>query len=145
MLKKMLDDLKNSINTTLRGLSLGVAALLTGFVALCFLCAAAFIFILDRYGPIEACLAGAGAFLLVAIVLVIWRLALRRRAKRRAETAKSAMQVALMDPMVIAAGIQIVRTIGIKRLVPLLAIAGVALGLLTRPANQNKSDKPDKQ
>src|SRR5579863_2589427 len=133
MLKKMLDDLKNSINTTLRGLSLGVAALLTGFVALCFLCAAAFIFILDRYGPIEACLAGAGAFLLVAIVLVIWRLALRRRAKRRAETAKSAMQVALMDPMVIAAGIQIVRTIGIKRLVPLLAIAGVALGLLTRP------------
>jgi hypothetical protein len=36
----------------------------------------------------------------------------------------------LADPMMVAAGIQIVRAIGVKKLIPLLAVGGLALGLL---------------
>jgi hypothetical protein len=37
----------------------------------------------------------------------------------------------LADPAMIAVALQVGRSIGFKRLVPLLAIAGVALGLST--------------
>ena len=40
----------------------------------------------------------------------------------------------LTDPMVVAAGLQIVRAIGIKRLLPILAIGGVALGIMASRA-----------
>ena len=36
----------------------------------------------------------------------------------------------LADPMVVAAGLQLIRTIGIKKLIPLLAVGGLALGLM---------------
>jgi thiamine monophosphate synthase len=41
------------------------------------------------------------------------------------------MQAALSDPMVLAAGLQIVRNIGLKRIIiPIVAIGGIALGLM---------------
>jgi hypothetical protein len=46
------------------------------------------------------------------------------------ETTKSAMQTALADPMLVAAGIQVIRAIGIKKLLPILAVGGLALGFL---------------
>jgi hypothetical protein len=36
----------------------------------------------------------------------------------------------LADPMLVAAGIQVMRAIGIKKLIPILAVGGLALGLL---------------
>ena len=55
----------------------------------------------------------------------------KRQVKARAaETAKSGLQTALADPMLVATGIQIVRAIGIKRLIPILAVGGLALGFL---------------
>ena len=40
------------------------------------------------------------------------------------------MQTALADPMLVAAGIQVIRAIGIKKLIPILAVGGLALGFL---------------
>ena len=54
----------------------------------------------------------------------------REAEERAAKAAKSAMHSALADPMLITAGLQVVRAIGIKRLVPILAVAGVALGVM---------------
>jgi len=85
------------------------------------------VFVLQKYGPIEACLTGAGVF--------SWsryrgRAATSRartsRARARpaaAETRKSAVHSALADPMLVAAGIQVIRAIGIKKLIPILAVA----------------------
>ena len=47
-----------------------------------------------------------------------------------AENEKSALQTALADPMLVATGIQIIRAIGIKKLLPILAVGGLALGLM---------------
>jgi hypothetical protein len=59
-----------------------------------------------------------------------------RARKRAAETAKSAVHTALADPMLVAAGIQVIRAIGVRKLVPILAVGGLALGLL---ASRNSS------
>lgn len=46
--------------------------------------------------------------------------------------AKSAFATAMSDPMMVAAGLQIVRAVGVKRLLPLLAVGGIAFGLMAQ-------------
>lgn len=69
---------------------------------------------------------------LVATLLAAISYSVRKRQikKKPVEAAKSTMQSALSDPMVLAAGLQIVRTIGLKRIIPIVAIGGIALGLM---------------
>ncbi|MGZ6175722.1 MAG: hypothetical protein ACXWNB_07800 [Candidatus Binataceae bacterium] len=134
MFQRMIDDFKDSTGTTLRLTSLAAAAALALFVTTSFLCAAAFVFVLRKYGLIEACLAGAGVFFVVTLIAAASYMVRKNQAEARAahaaEHAKSAVQTALADPMLVAAGIQVIRAVGIKRLIPILAVAGLALGFL---------------
>ena len=63
MLQRFIDDLKDSTGTALRLTSLAAAAAVALFITTAFLCAAAFVFVLEKYGPVEACLTGAAIFL----------------------------------------------------------------------------------
>lgn len=129
---RMIDDLKESTGVAIRMTSLAAAIALALFVTISFLCAAAFTYVLQTYGLIEACLTGAAIFLVIALIGIVIYAIRKHQARRHAEeTAKSALHTALADPMVIAAGIQAARAIGVKRLVPLLAVAGLALGMLS--------------
>jgi hypothetical protein len=137
MFQRLADDLKDSTGTALRLTSLAAAAALALFITISFLCAAAFVFMLQRYGLVEACLTGAGVFLIVAVIAAGCYIVRKNQVKARAaETAKSAVQTALADPMLVAAGIQVIRAIGVKKLIPILAVGGLALGLL---ASRNSS------
>jgi hypothetical protein len=92
---------------------------------------------LQRYGLVEACLTGAGVFFVVTVIAAGCYMVDKNQVKARtAETAKSAVQTALADPMLVAAGIQVIRAIGVKKLIPILAVGGLALGLL---ASRNSS------
>jgi hypothetical protein len=131
MFQRMIDDFKESTGTTLRLTSLAAAAAVALFITTCFLCAAAFMFVLQRYGPIEACLAGAAVFFVVAAIAAGSYMIRKRQIQVRAEkAAKAAANSPLLDPTMVAIGIQVARAVGFKRLVPILAIGGVALGLL---------------
>jgi hypothetical protein len=131
MFARMIDDFKESTRSALRLTSLAVATGVAVFITISFLCAAAFIYVLQSYGPIQACLTGAGIFLLVALIAASLYLARKNTVRARTEeTAKSAVHTALADPMLVAAGIQVIRAIGIKKLIPILAVGGLALGLL---------------
>jgi hypothetical protein len=131
MFAHMIDGFKESAGSALRLTSLATAVAVAGFVALSFLCAAAFVYMLQTYGPIQACLTGAGIFLVVALVAAAFYVARSNRARARpAETPRSAVHTALADPMLVAAGLQVIRAIGIKMLIPILAVGGLALGLL---------------
>lgn len=143
MLHKLMDDFRDSTGMALRLTSLAAAAALCLFITLGFLCAAAFVYVLDRYGMLQACLAGAGVFFAAAIVAAIWYAVRKRQIKRKpVEAAKSGFQAALSDPILLATGLQVVRTIGIKRMIPLLAIGGIALGLMAgrRETQDDSSD-----
>lgn len=130
MFQRMIDDIKDSTGAALRLTSLAMAAAFALFVTTCFLCAAAFMFALERCGAIEACLAGAAVFFAVAAVAAGSYMVRKHQAGVRAErTAKAAANAPLFNPAMVAVGIQVARAIGIKRVVPILAIGGVALGL----------------
>jgi hypothetical protein len=135
MFQRMIDDFKASTGTAVRQTSLVAIAGLALFITTSFLCAAGFVVVLDKYGLVQACLAGAGLFFIVALIAAISYMIRKRQIEARAaERAKAAAQAAthnlLADPMLVATGLQLVRAIGVKRLLPLLAVGGLALGIL---------------
>jgi hypothetical protein len=137
MFQRMIDDFKDSTGSMLRLSFLVAATAVALFVTTSFLCAAAFIFVLEKYGLIQACLTGAGIFFVVTLIAAGSYMVRKRQVKAEvADTAKSAVQTALADPMLVAAGIQVIRAIGIKKLIPILAVGGLALGFL---ASRNSS------
>lgn len=145
MLKGIIDDLKNSTGNSLRMTSLMALAGFAGFVALCFLSAAAFIAVMQRYGVIKACLTIAGIFVLIAAIFAQVYATKQKRARERAAAAaraaaRAAANAPLIDPMMVATGIQIARTLGLKKVIPLLALVGVALGYM---ANRNSAASDD--
>jgi hypothetical protein len=129
--QRIIDDFKASASSAMRLSSLAAIAGIALFIALSFLCAAAFIAVMDVYGLVYACLTGAAMFLLVALIVIAVYAMLKRQAEARAaERAKSAAHSLLADPILLATGLQIARAVGIKRLIPILAVGGLALGLL---------------
>jgi len=139
MFQRIIDGISASTGTTVRLTSLAAGAAFALFITTCFLCAAAFISVLEKYGPVQACLAGAGVFFLLTVAAAVSYWAYKRQLRKAAHiaaerAAKSAAQSMLADPMLLAAGLQIVRAIGIKRLLPILAIGGVALGIMASRA-----------
>jgi hypothetical protein len=131
MLQRIIDDVRTSTGSALRQTSLAAMAAICLFITIAFLCAAAFIAVLHRYGPVEACFAGAAIFFLVTLIAVgVYWVRKREIEARAAARAKAAANSLLSDPALLATGIQLVRLVGVKRLVPILAIGGLALGLM---------------
>lgn len=146
MFQRLIDDIRDSTGTVVRLTSLAAAAAMALLVTTAFLCAAAFVFVLEKYGPVEACLAGAAIFFVLTLIAAGSYMARKKqieaRAARAAQAAKSTAQTMLADPMLVAAGIQVVRAIGVKRLIPILAVGGLALGFLASRANSAASEAP---
>jgi hypothetical protein len=127
---RIVDEFKETTSSALRQASLISAVALALFITAGFLCAAAFVFVLENYGAVAACLAGAGIFLIVAAIAAAIYAVRKRQIAARARQRARTMAHLFADPMVIATGLQIVRAVGVKRLIPLIAIGGVALGFL---------------
>jgi hypothetical protein len=95
--------------------------------------------------PIVACLVLGGIFLLIIIIAAIAFANLRRRRAQRARLARAnAAAQWWRDPAVIATGLQIARTLGIGRTLPLVLLGAFAMGLvLSRPgAGSGESPGP---
>jgi hypothetical protein len=137
MFQRIIDDFKEQAGSALRLTSLAAIAAVALFITTSFLCAAAFVVVLERYGLTQACLAGAALFFIVAMIAAGSYMVRKRqiearareRAKERAKEARSALH-SLSDPRVVATGLQVIRAIGFKRLIPILAVGGLALGFL---------------
>jgi hypothetical protein len=135
MFQRMIDDFKEQTGSALRQSSLAAVAALSLFITTSFLCAAAFVVVLEKYGLMQACLAGAALFFIVTMIAagsyMVRKHQIEVRARERAkDAARSALHNSLADPMVVATGLQVIRAIGIKRLIPILAVGGLALGFL---------------
>src|SRR5437667_11131322 len=100
MFQRMIDDFKEQTGSALRQASLASVAALALFITTSFLCAAAFVVVLDKYGPMQACLAGAALFFIVAMIAAGSYMArkhqIEARARERAkERAKDGVRSAL--------------------------------------------------
>jgi len=150
MFQRMIDDFRESTGSALRLTSLAAAAAIALFVTTSFLCAAAFVFVLEKYGLVQACLTGAGVFFVVTLIAAACYMVRKNAAEARAaraaelaaENAKAAMHSALADPMLVAAGLQVIRAIGVKKLIPILAVGGLALGLLATRNTSGSREAP---
>jgi len=131
MLQRFIDDFRISTGTALRQTSLAAMAAVCLFITTAFLCAAAFIAVLNHYGPVEACFTGAAIFFVITLIAAGTYMVRKRQIEARAAArAKAAANSLLADPALIVTGIQIVRALGVKRLIPILAVGGLALGLM---------------
>jgi hypothetical protein len=123
---------KNDARGALWLLVVAIASFVTATVTVGFLCAAVFVIVLQRYGLVTACLAGAGVFLVATMALLgtysIYVVRSRRNAQARAALEPPPLST-LADPRVILVGLQIVQAIGFKRLLPIFAIGGAAFAL----------------
>ena len=107
MFQRMIDDFKESTGTALRLTSLAGVAVLALLVTTSFLCAAAFVYVLQNYGLVQACLTGAAVFFVVTLIAAGCYMVRKNRVKARAaEAAKSAAHSPLADPMLVATGLQ---------------------------------------
>ncbi len=139
---------------TRTGLSSGLliwAALVVVFGTLTavFIPLIAFIWLAERFNPLIAAVALAGFFLLVTIVALICCLRSRRRTIERAELALAARRHTVwLDPKLVGGAIQASRTVGWRKLVPLLAVglvaAGVGMEWFGRDKTDVESDEQDK-
>ena len=122
MFERIFDRWKKDASGALLLGVIAAASIVTATVAVSFLCAAAFVVALDRYGLVDACLAGAGVFLVATMALLgtyaIYVARRRRNAQARAALEPPALSP-LADPRLILAGLQIVQAIGFKRLLPI--------------------------
>jgi membrane associated rhomboid family serine protease len=140
MALRIVDELKDATASTLRQASLISAAALALAIAAGFLCAAAFVFVLQSYGAVAACLVLAGIFLLIAIIAAVTYTVRKRQLEARARERRTKAAHLLADPVVLTTGLQIARAVGLKRLIPLIAVGGVALGFLaTRSTPREKA------
>jgi hypothetical protein len=110
----------------------------------------AFIWLAERYDPLTAAAALAGFFLLVTIIALTSCLWSRRRTIERAELALAARRnAAWLDPKLVRGVIQVSRTVGWRKLVPLLALgifaAGVGMEWFGRDKTELESDEQDRE
>jgi len=110
-----------------------VVALLCATITLVFLLASAFIALADAYSPLTAGLVLFGVFLLAAILAGVLCMTSHHR---NTEDAKRALAVrsapALwMQPKLLGIGVDVIRSIGLRKIVP-LAAAGILAGGLAR-------------
>jgi heme/copper-type cytochrome/quinol oxidase subunit 2 len=120
---------KEQINSVIRTAILGVIAAAAGMTAFLFAVVAAFLWTQQRYDSIIASGVVGGMFLLVAVIALIVLFVSRRRAeerqKRQEAAAANAAPSWLADPAVLLTALQVIRTIGLGKLIP-IALTGIA-------------------
>jgi len=148
MFERLFARLRAQAANSLRMAAIVSACLIAAGVTFGFLCAAAFIAALYAYGPIYACLIGAGAFFVGTLFLLALYAALKARGRRiaeeEAERARAEAQAAspLADPRLILTGLQIAQAVGVRRLIPLIAVGAAAFALAARSANGRQAARP---
>ncbi len=116
------------LETALRTAVYGSMAAAAGIAAFLFFVIAAFLWTQQRYDTIVACGVGAGFFLLVAVVALVTLAISRRRVAKAEEEAASAVPGWLADPAALLMAVQVARSIGLTRLLPLALAAIAAFG-----------------
>jgi hypothetical protein len=120
------------------GALLGVVS---GAMTFVFLLVAAFVWLAARYDPLSAGLGLGALFLLIAIVALAYSLWLRRRTIERAEFALAARRnTPWLDPKLVGGAIALSRTIGLRKMVPLLAMGFLVAGIAMQWSGRERPD-----
>ena len=135
MFEKIYDRLRREVRSALVLFALVAACLAAAAIAAGFLCAAGFIYALNQLGPIYACLIAFGVFFFGTVILVAalaaWSVR-RRRIER--EEMRRLPHIAPRRPSPPALGLQVVQSVGVGRLLPIMALGALAFALASGSA-----------
>ena len=113
--------------------------------AFAFLCVAAYAWLALQMGSVNAGLVMAAIFFVIAIVGLIVCLLARRRARERAILERAARAHApswLLDPKILATAVQVGRSLGWQRVIP-LALVGFMVAQWAREHRAQSSEPPE--
>jgi hypothetical protein len=120
-----------------------VIVALAASTAFAFLCVAAFAWLSLQIGSVYAALVMAAIFVAIAIIGLMVCLLARRRARERAILERAARAHApswLLDPKILATAVQVGRSLGWQRAIP-LALVGIMVAQWARE-HRAQSDEP---
>ncbi len=120
---------------------IAVAAL----TAFAFLCVAAYAWLSLQMSSVYAGLVMAAVFVLIALVGLVVCLLKRRRARERAILERAARAHApswLLDPKILATAVQVGRSLGWQRVIP-LALVGIMVAQWAREHRAQSSEPPE--
>jgi hypothetical protein len=123
-------------------LAIVVFAAMTAFA---FLCVAAYAWLALQMGSVNAGLVMAAIFAVIAIVGLIIGLLARRRARERAILERAARAHApswLLDPKILATAVQVGRSLGWQRVIP-LALVGIMAAQWARERRAHGDDSAE--
>jgi len=104
----------------------------------------AFIWLADRYSPLTAALILTAFFLLVTIIALIACQIIRSRNVEEARVALAARaQQPWIDPRYLGVALQVGKTVGMRRLLPLIGVGLLAAGLAKEWSNAKKPADDD--
>lgn len=130
---------KSGLNSALVvGALIGLVSAAVTFV---FLLVAAFVWLARRFDPLVAGLVLGGIFLLITIFALGYALWSQRRTAQRAKLALvSRQRTSWLDPKLLAGALEVSRTIGLRKMIPLLAIGVLAAGAAMQLGGRERPD-----
>jgi len=130
---------KSGLNSALVvGALIGLVSAAVTFV---FLLVAAFVWLARRFDPLVAGLVLGGIFLLITIFAVGYALWSQRRTAQRARLALASRRSASwLDPKLLAGALEVSRAIGLRKMIPLLAIGVLAAGAAMQLGGRERPD-----
>ena len=129
--------MKERIDAAIKTAIYGSIAAAAGVAAFLFLAIALFFWAQQRYDTIVAAGAVGGLFLIVMLVALV-SLAVSRRRAAKAQPVESGPPAWLTEPATIVAALQVVRTIGLGRLIPVALLGIVAAGFFGGSASNKR-------
>jgi hypothetical protein len=126
--------LKDALKIAVWGIAIAIPALLAFF----FFLYAAFVWAEQNYGTLDAALLLGTSFLVVACLILATAMFLRRRAAKRPPPRTNAQW--LKDPTVLAAGLELIKIVGIRRIIPALALGVVIFSAFEKGTSRKRGE-----
>ena len=127
MFSGLIEEIRAKIRVSIASLIWGGIAAAAGVAGLLFLSVGGFLWLSQRYDPITACLVLGIAYVLLAAIALTVVASVRNRRPRAAPPPVAQTQW-WADPVAIVTALQLVRAIGITRLLPIAVLGAVVAG-----------------
>jgi apolipoprotein N-acyltransferase len=137
-------SLNDKLDEAIKAVTLGVAAGVTGVAAFFFFCLALFVWTQQQFGTVTAALTLAFLFLLTAVSAFVAARTIRKQSAERRLQSRKQSALLSRDPLIASTALDVLRTIGSKRLTTMLLSLLLVGALLSRPDESRSVDKPAK-
>jgi putative superfamily III holin-X len=142
MFSGLIDEIRAKIRLSVASLIWGGIAAAAGVAGLLFISVAGFLWLSQRYDPTTACLVLGFAYLVLAAIALIVVAGVRRRPKAAPPPPAATQSQWWTDPVAIMTALQLVKAVGITRLLPIAVLGAVAAGFAIERSSKREAQEP---